>query len=184
MSSPTSARGARSRYHVGTRRDGIPRRGGECGRQRVTHRGLAVACVALSACIAVGGCVAPAFDSGAFTHNAIVALDAATSETRTAGLALQGKLDDRLTQPYVDTVVTESEEAIGPIQDSFGSVDPPSEADDALRDDVTALLGDAEDALSAARIAVRHHDEAAMQASLTELGKVSDELKKKSDELS
>jgi hypothetical protein len=130
------------------------------------------------------GCVAPAFDSGAFKHNAIEALDAASSEATTAVLALRARLDDRLTQPYVDTIVTASEKALGPIQDSFGSVDAPSTADDALRDDVSGLLADAEDALTAARIAVRRHDEGAMRDSLAKLGTVASRLEKKSDSLS
>jgi len=153
--------------------------------RRARHRRRSTAMVAASLLGAVlGGCIAPAFDSGAFTHNAIEALDAATSETRTARLALQAKLGDRVTQPYVDTVVTASEKALGPIQDSFGTVDAPSTTDDALRDDVTTLLSDAADALTAARIAVRRHDEAAMKGSVAELGSVSDRLERKSDSLS
>ncbi len=144
----------------------------------------AVVATVLGCALAVGGCVAPAFDSGAFKHNAIAALGAASSEARVGALAVQGKLDDRLTQPYVDTVVTASEKSLGPIQDSFGTVDAPSTSDDALRAEVTGLLSDAQDALTAARIAVRRHDEAAMRDSLVKLGAVADRLTQKSDSLS
>jgi len=152
-------------------------------RSRRRRRSSVVAAATLL-CAVLGGCVAPAFDSGAFTRNAIEALDAATSETRTARLAVLARLRDRVTQPYADTVVTASEKALGPIQDSFGTVDAPSTTDDALRDDVTTLLGDAADAVTSARIAVRRHDEAAMQDSVAELGSVSDRLERKSDSLS
>jgi len=149
----------------------------------ITSARHAVAAAALACGLAVGGCVAPALDSGAFTHNAIEALGAASSEARTGALALQGKLGNRLTQPYVDTVVTASEKSLGPIQDSFGSVDAPSSSDDALRDEVTSLLAEAQDALTAARIAVRRHDEGAMRDSLVKLGALADRLTQKSDSL-
>jgi rRNA processing protein Gar1 len=128
--------------------------------------------------------VAPAFDSGAFTHNAIEALDSAQSESTTAALALRARLDDKLPQPYVDNVVTDSEQAIGPIQDSFGSVDPPIRADNQLRDAVSRLLGDTADALAAARIAVRQHDESGMRQSATDLEKLAQQLEQKSQALS
>ena len=128
--------------------------------------------------------MAPAFDSGAFTHNAIEALDSAQSESTTAALALRARLDDKLPQPYVDNVVTDSEQAIGPIQDSFGSVDPPIRADNQLRDAVSRLLGDTADALAAARIAVRQDDESGMRQSATDLEKLAQQLEQKSQALS
>ena len=143
----------------------------------------AVLALMLAGTVSCGGCVAPAFDSGAFTHNAIEALDSAKSETTTATLALRAKLDDRLTQAYADRVVTDSEEAIGPIEDSFGAVDPPTSDDVELRDEVTELLGNAADGLAAARIAVRSHDESQMRQSLSELDKLADRLEQKSEAL-
>ena len=47
--------------------------------RRVTPWAPALLAVALST-----GCVAPAFDSGAFQHNALEALDSGVSQTRTA----------------------------------------------------------------------------------------------------
>ena len=154
---------------------GPPRRSGRSARSLLAAGLLGSLCVA--------GCVAPAFDSGAFTHNAIEALDSAQSQTRTAYLAVQAKLDDKLTQPYVDNVVTESEDAMGPIEDSFGNVDPPTAADGKLRDDVGQLLSDAADVLSTARIAVREHDEPGMRQSVKDLGSLADQLEKKSQAL-
>ena len=87
------------------------------------------------------GCVAPALDSGAFRDNAIAALDSAVSDTRTAAMALQNLLVDRIPRPYADTVVTQSEQSIGPVEDSFGSVDPPSTGDLQLRDGRAQLPG-------------------------------------------
>jgi hypothetical protein len=73
-------------------------------------------------------------------------------------------------------VVTDSESAMSPIQDSYGSVDPPSPSDDRQRDQVMSLLGDAADALAAARIAVRRDDPAQMRAAFKNLDDVSHRL--------
>jgi hypothetical protein len=134
--------------------------------------------------LALGGCVAPALDSGAFHRNAIEALDSAVSETRAAALALEQHLAGRVARPYADTVVTDSEDALGPVEDSFGTVDPPTSADVRLRDDVDGLLSDAGDALSTARIALRRSDTAGMAKSVTELTSLADRMEKASEGLS
>lgn len=131
----------------------------------------------------LGACVAPAFDSGAYQHNALEALDSGVSETRTAALGVENLLGHRLPEPYADTVVTDSEQAIGPVQDSFGSVDPPTRADERLRDEVTGLLSDADDALAQARIALRKDDEPGMRQSVRALRAVADRMERESGRL-
>ena len=149
----------------------------------VTRTLLATALLA-TALLGTGGCIAPSPDSGAYRVNARTALSAAASEARTGALAAQALLDEQLTQPYADTVVTESEEALGPIEDSFGAVDPPSPSADALRTGTTDLLSDAADALADARIAVRRGDRPGMRAAVVRLTKVGDELEQASEALS
>jgi len=134
------------------------------------------ASAALMACLALGGCVVPARDDGAFRANAEAALGSAVSEARTGALVLQARLDGHATNAYADTVITESESAIGPIEDSFGNVDPPEAGQDQLRTDVMELLGDTADAFAAARLAVRRDDEAQMRATATELTEVADRM--------
>jgi hypothetical protein len=134
--------------------------------------------------LVVGGCVAPAFDSGAFHRNAIHALDSAVSETRTAALAVGEHLAGRIVRTYADTLVTDSEDALGPVEDSFGAVDPPTPTDEKLRDDVGGLLSDAADALSTARIALRKGDTAAMTKSVAHLTSVADRMDQASEQLS
>jgi hypothetical protein len=133
--------------------------------------------------LTVSSCVAPAFDSGAYEENAVHALDSATGETRTAAIALDAALQGRVSQAYLDTVVSASEQALGPVQDSFGAVDAPSTADDKLRDRVTSLLQDASDGLTDARIAVRRHDRPGMRDAVTTLRKAADALETESDDL-
>jgi hypothetical protein len=119
--------------------------------------------------LALSGCVLPARDSGAFEANAEAALGSAVSEARTGSLVLQARLDGRVTNAYADTVITSSESAIGPIEASFGDVDPPVAGQDRLRTDVMELLGDTSDAFATARLAVRRDDVAQMRSAATEL---------------
>jgi hypothetical protein len=55
-------------------------------------------------------------------------------------------------------------------------VDPASRADDPLRATVLDVLGEAEDALAEARIAVRRDDAAGLRESVDELRGVGDRL--------
>jgi len=131
----------------------------------------------------VSGCVAPALDSGAFQHNAIAALESAVSATRVAATALDARAAERLPLAYADTVVTEAEEALGPIQSSFGTVDPPDRRLDALRSEVAGQLGDAADLLAEARIAVRRQDTSAMRQVARDLRKIADEMERGAEAL-
>lgn len=130
----------------------------------------------LAAALTLGGCVTPAFDHGAYLENAKAALQSAVSETATARLAVRSHLDGRSTNAYADTVVTDSEKALAPIEASFGGVDPPSSSDDALRDSTLKHLGAASDALAQARIAVRRDDPAALGAAEKALADATGEL--------
>lgn len=131
---------------------------------------------ALAAVALLGGCVTPALNDGAFRVNATSALDSAASVTAAADLAVQARLADQATRAYTDVVVTQSEQQIDPIETSFGSVDPPSPANDDLRDSVLDALGKAGDALAHARIAVRRDDPDALRDAETELATAKDQL--------
>lgn len=137
---------------------------------------LRAASAAVMACLALGGCVVPASDAGAFEANAEAALGSAVSEARTGALVLRARLDGDATNAYADTVITEAESAIGPIEDSFGNVDPPSPGEDRLRTEVMQLLGDTADAFAAARLSVRRDDEGQMRATARELTELADRM--------
>jgi hypothetical protein len=126
--------------------------------------------------LCLSGCVVPARDAGAFRANAKAALSSAVSEARTGSLALKARVAGKVTNAYVDTVVTDSETAIGPIEDSFGNVDPPGAREDHLRTDVMTLLGDTADAFATARIAVRRDDAGQMRTSATALAQLADRM--------
>ena len=151
-------------------------------RRRGGHTSAATTLVGLA--MTLTGCVAPALDSGAFQRNALHALDSAVSDTRTAAMTLELHLADRVLRPYADTVLTESEDAIGPVEDSFGVVDPPTDADATLRTEVGDLLADAGDALADARIALRTGDRAGMADSVTQLRSIADTMEQAAERLS
>jgi hypothetical protein len=112
----------------------------------------------LTGLVLLTGCVGPATTGSAYRDDASKAVDSALSEAVTAHIMITQVLADRTINTYADVVLTGNETAIGPIQDSFGSVQPPRPSDDVLRDEVLAMLGDEEDALASARIAVRRSD--------------------------
>lgn len=151
------------------------------GRPRLVRAAVALA-VLLSVMLQTA-CATPAFDRGAYLQNAKAALESATSEARTAELAASARLSGRATRAYTDTVVTSSEKAMGPIQTSFGGVDPASRRDDSLRDRVLAVLGDTEDALAQARIAVRRNDRPALERARIKLAELGQRLQDTRDGL-
>lgn len=130
---------------------------------------------ALSAAV-LSGCVAPAIDSGAFTKDAKKALTSTLSETRTAHLVVSLLLNDKITGPAADTALSNAEDAIGPISDSFGKVQPPAPRDDALRSRVLTLIEDASSAIADARIAARRGDEAGLRKARSGLDSVSSDI--------
>ena len=77
---------------------------------------------------------------------------------------------------YADTLVTEAEDAIDPVEASFGMVDPPEPALDELRSDVLDQLSETGDLLADARIAVRRGDSDAMATLAGELRRVADAM--------
>ena len=148
----------------------------------MTARTPRLALVAASSLL-VGACVVPASTDADYRTDASEALESASSETRTAQLALQQWLDGNMPDNYADVVVTDSEGAMGPIQVSFGGVDPPDRTVDTVRDHVTDQLSDAESAIAEARIALRRGDRAGVRESVTALDKIASALEESGGEL-
>ena len=81
------------------------------------------------------------------------ALADASSAVLTAELALRQSTADRVFDRYLQTVVVDSEEAVGTASAGIGAVQPP-QSERERYDAVTGQLGAAEDLLAATRIAV------------------------------
>jgi hypothetical protein len=123
----------------------------------------------------VSGCVTPATGSDSYRDKAVTSVRAATSEVATSQLVVRLFRHGRILAPYADETVTSNEAALGSIGDAFGSVQPPHGEDD-LRDDVSGLVSDAEDAVAHARIAIRRSDPDGLADAAAELRKISDDL--------
>jgi hypothetical protein len=143
----------------------------------------ALRALGLCATLVVAGCVTPAPDHGAYLQNAKSALESAVSETATARLAVRARLDGRSTNAFADTVVTDSEKALAPIEASFGGVDPPAPEDDTLRTSTLEHLGAASDALAEARVAIRRDDPPALREAEAALAEAVDELEQAREDL-
>jgi len=128
--------------------------------------------------LTLSGCVGPARNSDNYHGDASAAVESGLSEALTAHLVIGQWLDSHATGEYADVVLTDSEPAPGPIQDSFGSRQPDSPSDDDLRDTVLRILGDEEDALAHARIAVRRSDVAGLRLADSEITDAIDDLTK------
>jgi hypothetical protein len=139
--------------------------------------GLAAAALLLT------GCVTPATGHDSYSDKAVTSVRAATSEVQTARLVLQLLSRHRILSPYADETLTANEEAVGSISATFRSVQPPSGGDE-LRDAVSALLSDAEDAVGHARIAARRSDPAGAGDAAQELRQVARDLARAEERLS
>ncbi len=137
---------------------------------------VAVSAVGISLVTAlVAGCVTPATGIDDYRDKAAMSVEAATSEVETARLTARVALADRIFKPYADETISASEQALGSISNSFTSVQPP-QGMDRLRDEVSTLLSDAEDAVSAARISIRRSDRDGLRHALDDLDKASADL--------
>ena len=131
----------------------------------------------------LAGCVTPATGADSYHDKASTTVGAAASEVATAQLTVRLVRRDRIQKPYADETVTASETALGSIGNAFGSVQPPT-GDDRLRDEVTTLVSDAEDAVAHARIAVRRGDSSDLADAARELSRSAHQLAKAQQALS
>jgi hypothetical protein len=133
---------------------------------------------AVGLALVLTGCVGPARNSDNYHGDASAAVKSGLSEALTAHLVIGQWLDSHATGEYADVLLTDAETAIGPISDSFGSRQPDSPSDDDLRDTVLQILGDEQDALAHARIAIRRSDVSGLRLADTEITDVIDNLTK------
>jgi hypothetical protein len=89
-----------------------------------------------------------------YAEKARLAAESAVSELRSSELAAQSWVDGDLFQPYVETVVVDSETALDSIASTFTSIQPPAgAATDQLRHEVSDAPSSASDSLVELRIA-------------------------------
>jgi hypothetical protein len=131
--------------------------------------------IVAAAIAGLSGCVTPATGADSYQGKASMTVEAATSEVETTRITVQALLDDRIFTTYADEVITASETALDSIGAAFGSVQPPV-GSDPLRESVTMLVSDAEDAVTSARIAARRSNRAELSEAMSELDEVAEQL--------
>jgi hypothetical protein len=120
--------------------------------------------------------VGPARTADDYEHKAKDTAETVLSSVRTASLAVDVATRDRAFPPYVSVVLSDAEDDAGGAAATFSSVQPPGASSDRLRAQLTDLLDEAEDALSAARIAARRDDDHDLAAQAEPLRKIGDDL--------
>ena len=139
--------------------------------------------VALAAAAVLSGCVAPAPTTDAYESKAAMTAQAALSAARTAVLATRAHADEQLPAPYLESTLVDAEKAIGSVQATFTSIEPPAtDAADRLRSTLDPLLGDAASAVTDMRIAVRRDRPTALSTAAADLAHAADELERFSQE--
>jgi hypothetical protein len=142
----------------------------------------AVLLLAVGATLMASGCATPEGNPVLYHDEAVSTLEAARSEVQTVRIALVTRLRDRNLGRATDDVVSTAESSLSSIAGTFEGLQPPRGAD-AVRQRTGDLLSAAQDAVAAARIAVRRDDRAEMQQALDAVTASADHLDKAADTL-
>jgi hypothetical protein len=100
----------------------------------------------------------------------------AVSEIETLRLAVLTQLDGNAWWRYTDVVVTDSETALGSIESTLSSRQPPSRRTEAIWNATVTALGDAVDLAVDVRVAERRENEDELRSLVPKLTAMSDRL--------
>jgi hypothetical protein len=103
--------------------------------------------------LVLAGCVSPAWDDHDYGLKAGATAQAAASSLELVRLAVRGQ--EKVTTPYLKTLLTQAAEDLGSVDAQFGGVQPPSDTADGLRTQVTDLTSQAEEQVQSLLIEVR-----------------------------
>jgi hypothetical protein len=142
----------------------------------------AVLAVALGVALAASGCATSEGDPTLYHDEAVSTLEAAQSLAETVLIALDARLHDRTFGRAADDAVSGAESSLTSTAGTFEALQPPPGAD-AVRDATSKVLSAAEDAVAAARIAIRRDDRAEMRQARDALGKAVRDLEHAPDSL-
>ena len=117
------------------------------------RRALLLTVVISSACVSHP--VGPARTFGKYEGKARTTAESALSEVQTARLVAKTAARGDAYGPYTSQVLGDAEESLGGLHSTFGSIQPPDERADKVRDDLGSIIGDAEDHVADVRIAAR-----------------------------
>jgi hypothetical protein len=138
--------------------------------------------LALGSVSAASGCATPEGDPALYHDEAVSTLQAAQSAVVTVKITLDARLKGRTFARAADDAVSGAESSLSSIARTFEGLQPPRGAD-AVRKKATDLLSSAEDAVAAARIAMRRDDRTAMLQAQDSVSTSADDLGKAPDSL-
>ena len=131
---------------------------------------------------ALGGCATPEGDPAAYREEALSTLKAAHSAVESVHITVGARLHDKVFGRSADDAVSLASESLSGAAGTFVGLQPPRGADK-VRDAATKLLSDAQDAVEAARIAVRRDDRDGMRQAYDEVARASQALDRADQEL-
>ena len=115
--------------------------------------------VALAALLLAGSCtqhpVGPARTFGGYEAKAATTAESARSSVETVRLAAEAGDDHGGFGPYLSVLVSDQEESLAGVGDTFRSIQSPNEDGDALGDELDGLLGSALTHVTEVRTALR-----------------------------
>ncbi len=111
-----------------------------------------------------------------YEGKAAASAESLRSDVESARVIVETAGQDRAYVHFADVLVTDVESDLGGIDSAFMSRQPPTEASDALRVQVGAMLQEAGDAVEGVRIALRRGDVAAAQKAAEPLPRLSERL--------
>ncbi|MCT9933529.1 hypothetical protein N5079_25270 [Planotetraspora sp. A-T 1434] len=138
------------------------------------RRLVRLAPLALLVAVLLSSCVSPAWNDHDYELKAGATAESAASSLQIVRSAVQH--EDRLTRPYLKVVLTEAAEALGSVNAQFGGVQPPSDAADQVRDQVTGMTEEAESQVQDLLIEVRRDRVKDPAKAVRELGRLADKL--------
>ena len=127
---------------------------------------------------ATAGCGSPAPDASDHRDAVVTAVEAALGDARTATIVADAWQHDSASTPYATVILRESSASLEGAAGQLTGLTPPVSGD-ALQEQAAGVLSDAEDAVTALRIAVERgdHDGAATAArSLADAARVLEQL--------
>ena len=140
--------------------------------RRVVLTGLLL--VLPAACVAHP--VGPARTVAKYEGKAATTAKSALSVVETVRLVVRAAAEGKVIGTYVDVVVTDAEESLDGLSGTFGSIQPPAERADRVREALAGILDDALGHVADVRIAARRGD-------LADVGRVAEPLAHDADVL-
>ncbi|MFL5796891.1 MAG: hypothetical protein ACJ77A_03020 [Actinomycetota bacterium] len=136
--------------------------------------------VLIGVSVLVSSCVGPVRDFRGYQAKAWHSVETTSSAVETTILAIRDVLANDAFAPYLSVTIRDAEDDASSAQSQFDSIQPPDASSDRLRTTVSAILSDASETVSRARIAIRRGDAGALAGLRRPLGRLS----KKLDDLS